>query len=207
MPFQEQNPYIDTLLLNALRNDDEAALNHLFSTYYNRLFRTGLKYGSTNETVEEAIQAVFIDLWHYRKTLGDVQSFEAYLTGSLRKRLTKMGSKTAKNAVSRRKIGMRKDAYTEGSLKNREDAENDILLSVEAYENVLILQETNDLKRNELKNALEQLTPRQKELIVMRYFEEMNYADIAEKTQLQTDSIYKTIHEALKRLRLILGKT
>jgi RNA polymerase sigma factor (sigma-70 family) len=206
MPFQEQNPYIDTLLLNALRNDDEAALNHLFSTYYNRLFRTGLKYGSTNETVEEAIQAVFIDLWHYRKTLGDVQSFEAYLTGSLRKRLTKMGSKTAKNAVSRRKIGMRKDAYTEGSLKNREDAENDILLSVEAYENVLILQETNDLKRNELKNALEQLTPRQKELIVMRYFEEMNYADIAEKTQLQTDSIYKTIHEALKRLRLILGK-
>jgi RNA polymerase sigma factor (sigma-70 family) len=195
MAFPQQNPYVDTLLLNALRNDDEAALNHLFSTYYNRLFRTGLKYGSTNETVEEAIQAVFIDLWHYRKTLGDVQSFEAYLTGSLRKRLTKMGSKTSKNAV-----------YTEGSLKNREDAENDILLSVEAYENVLILQETNDLKRNELKNALEQLSPRQKELIVMRYFEEMNYADIAEKTQLQTDSIYKTIHEALKRLRLILGK-
>jgi RNA polymerase sigma factor (sigma-70 family) len=207
MAFPQQNPYVDTLLLNALRNDDEAALNHLFSTYYNRLFRTGLKYGSTNETVEEAIQAVFIDLWHYRKTLGDVQSFEAYLTGSLRKRLTKMGSKTAKNAVSRRKIGMRKDAYTEGSPKNREDAENDILLSVEAYENVLILQETNDLKRHELKIALEQLTPRQKELIVMRYFEEMNYADIAEKTQLQTDSIYKTIHEALKRLRLILGKT
>jgi RNA polymerase sigma factor (sigma-70 family) len=206
MAFPQQNPYVDTLLLNALRNDDEAALNHLFSTYYNRLFRTGLKYGSTNETVEEAIQAVFIDLWHYRKTLGDVQSFEAYLTGSLRKRLTKMGSKTGKNAVSRRKIGMRKDAYTEGSLKNREDAENDILLSVEAYENVLILQETNDLKRNELKNALEQLSPRQKELIILRYFEEMNYADIAEKTQLQTDSIYKTIHEALKRLRLILGK-
>jgi RNA polymerase sigma factor (sigma-70 family) len=192
MSFLQNNPYIDTLLLNALRNDDEAALNHLFSTYYNRLFRTGLKYGATNEAVQEAIQAVFIDLWHYRKTLGDVQSFEAYLTGSLRKRLSKMGEKSqkiAKNAL-----------YTEGSS-------DDLILSVEAYENVLILQETNDLKRNELKNALEQLTPRQKELIVMRYFEEMNYADIAEKTQLQTDSIYKTIHEALKRLRLILGKT
>jgi RNA polymerase sigma factor (sigma-70 family) len=188
MSFPQNNPYIDTLLLNALRNDDEAALNHLFSTYYNRLFRTGLKYGATNETVQEAIQAVFIDLWHYRKTLGEVQSFEAYLTGSLRKRLSKMGEKTTKNAV-----------YTEGSS-------DDLILSVEAYENVLILQETNDLKRNELKIALEQLSPRQKELIVMRYFEEMNYAEIAEKTQLQTDSIYKTIHEALKRLRLILGK-
>jgi RNA polymerase sigma factor (sigma-70 family) len=188
MPFQPNSPYIDTLILNALRQDDEAALNHLFSTYYNRLYRTGLKYGATNEVVEEAIQAVFIDVWQYRKTLGDIQSFEAYLKGALRKRLTKMALKTDKNA------------------QNTEGVENDLLLSVEAYENVLILQETNDQKRTALKTALEQLTPRQKELIVMRYFEEMSYADITEKTQLQTDSIYKTIHEALKRLRLILGK-
>ena len=89
-------------------------------------------------------------------------------------------------------------------MSDTEGSENDLLLSVEAYENVLILQETNDQKRQELIAALEQLTPRQKELIVLRYFEEMSYADISEKTQLQTDSIYKTIHEALKRLRLIL---
>jgi RNA polymerase sigma factor (sigma-70 family) len=188
MAFQQNNPYVDTLVLNALRDDDEAALNHLFSTYYNRMYRAGLKYGATNETIQEAIQAVFIDLWRYRKTLSDIQSFEAYLTSSLRKRIGKMTAQTAKNTP------------------NTEGVENDILLSVEAYENVLILQETNDQKRQELKNALEQLTPRQKELIILRYFEEMNYADIAERTQLQTDSIYKTIHEALKRLRLILGK-
>ena len=199
MAFPQYNPYIDTLLLNALRNDDEAALNHLFSTYYNRLFRTGLKYGASNEAIQEGIQAVFIDVWQYRKTLTDIVSFEAYLTGSLRKRLSKMAEKASKNEKN--------TVYTERARLYRENSANDILLSVEAYENVLILQETNDLKRNELKNALEQLTPRQKELIVLRYFEEMNYADIAEKTQLQTDSIYKTIHEALKRLRLILGKT
>jgi RNA polymerase sigma factor (sigma-70 family) len=189
MPFQHNNPYIDTLLLNALRQDDEAALNHLFSTYYNRLYRTGLKYGATNEVVEEAIQAVFIDVWQYRQTLGEIVSFEAYLKGSLKKRITKMALTTNKN-----------DKKTE----NTEGSENDLLLSVEAYENVLILQETNDQKRAELKTALEQLTPRQKELIVLRYFEEMSYTEITEKTQLQTDSIYKTIHEALKRLRLIL---
>lgn len=191
MFFQQNSPYVDTLVLNALRNSDEAALNYLFTHYYNRLFRTGLKYGATSDTVEEAIQAVFIDVWQYRQTLGEIVSFEAYLKGAVRKRLTKMAL-TAKNTYQ-------KDENTEG-------AENDLLLSVEAYENVLILQETNELKRQELVNALEQLTPRQKELIVLRYFEEMSYADMTEKTQLQTDSIYKTIHEALKRLRLILGK-
>ena len=196
MSFQENSPYIDTLLLNALRNNDEAALNYLFTNYYNRLFRTGLKYGATGDVVEEAIQAVFIDVWQYRQTLGEIVSFEAYLKGALRKRITKMSLIKSNNLI---KINQ--------NTENTEGSENDLLLSVEAYENVLILQETNELKRQELIIALEQLTPRQKELIVLRYFEEMNYADIAERTQLQTDSIYKTIHEALKRLRLILGKT
>ena len=191
MSFQQNSPYVDTLVLNALRNDDEAALNFLFTNYYNRLFRTGLKHGAAHDVVEEAIQAVFIDVWQYRQTLGEVVSFEAYLKGSLKKRLGKIASNTLK---------------TDKNTSDTEGSENDLLLSVEAYENVLILQETNDQKRQELITALEQLTPRQKELIVLRYFEEMSYADISEKTQLQTDSIYKTIHEALKRLRLILGK-
>lgn len=189
MFFQQNSPYVDTLVLNALRNDDEAALNYLFTHYYNRLFRTGLKHGAAHDVVEEAIQAVFIDVWQYRQTLGEIVSFEAYLKGSLKKRLGKMASNASK---------------TDKNTSDTEGSENDLLLSVEAYENVLILQETNDQKRQELITALEQLTPRQKELVVLRYFEEMSYADIAEKTQLQTDSIYKTIHEALKRLRGIL---
>ena len=195
MSFQQNSPYVDTLVLNALRNDDEAALNYLFTNYYNRLFRTGLKHGATHDVVEEAIQAVFIDVWQYRQTLGEVVSFEAYLKGALKKRLGKMASKALK--TDKNTFVIARNEATEGS-------ENDLLLSVEAYENVLILQETNDQKRQELIAALEQLTPRQKELIVLRYFEEMSYADISEKTQLQTDTIYKTIHEALKRLRLIL---
>jgi RNA polymerase sigma factor (sigma-70 family) len=193
MPFQTNSPYIDTLVLNALRNNDEAALNYLFTNYYNRMFRTGLKYGATSDSIQEAIQAVFIDVWQYRQTLGEIVSFEAYLKGALRKRLAKFSINNAKipqNSVQ--------------NSENTEGVENDILLSVEAYENVMILQETNDSKRQALISALEQLTPRQKELIVLRYFEEMSYADIAHKTQLQTDSIYKTIHEALKRLRGIL---
>ena len=80
MSFLQNSPYVDTLVLNALRNDDEAALNYLFTTYYNKLFRTGLKLGASSQTIEEAIQSVFVDIWQYRKTLGEVQSFEAYLS-------------------------------------------------------------------------------------------------------------------------------
>jgi RNA polymerase sigma factor (sigma-70 family) len=193
MSFLQNSPYVDTLVLNALRNDDEAALNYLFTTYYNKLFRTGLKYGASNEKVEEAIQSVFVDIWQYRKTLGEVQSFEAYLKGSLRKRLSKMA------------IADSKQPTTTPSVLGTENA-SEWQLSVEAYEEILIQQETDNSKRQELISSLEQLTPRQKELIILRYFEEMNYSDMAQKTGLQVDSIYKTIHEALKRLRTILEK-
>ena len=193
MSFLQNSPYVDTLVLNALRNDDEAALNYLFTTYYNKLFRTGLKLGASSQTIEEAIQSVFVDIWQYRKTLGEVQSFEAYLKGSLQKRLSKMA------------ISHIKQPSSPPSVLTPENA-SELLLSVEAYEQVLIQQETNDTKRQQLAAALEQLTPRQKELITLRYFEEMNYNDMAQKTGLQVDSIYKTIHEAMKRLRSILEK-
>lgn len=187
MSFLQNSLYVDTLVLNALRNHDEAALNYLFTTYYNKLFRAGLKYGASAEQVEDAIQAVFVDVWQYRQTLGEVQSFEAYLKGALRKRLSKMTQSTS-------------------TLKTSEN-DSEWLLSVEAYEQILIQQETNDTQRQLLISALDQLTPRQKELIILRYFEEMNYNDIVQKTGLQIDSVYKTIHEALKRLRVILDKS
>ncbi len=186
MYFYKNNSGLDTLVLKALRNSDESALNYLFTTYYNRLIRTGLKNGNPLEMVEEAIQSVFIDIWQYRQTLGEVESLEAYLKSALKKRLSRLSTKS-------------KIEYESQSL------ENDIL-SVEAYEQVLISQEMRDQKKQILINALEELTPRQKELIVLRYFEEMSYSEITNKTRLQTDSIYKTIHEALKRLRIILGK-
>jgi RNA polymerase sigma-70 factor (ECF subfamily) len=193
MSFLQNSPYVDTLVLNALRNDDEAALNYLFTTYYNKLFRMGIKFGASSQTIEEAIQSVFVDIWQYRKTLSEVHSFEAYLKGSLQKRLSKMA------------ITHIKQPSSPPSVWTPENA-SELLLSVEAYEQLLIEQETNDTKRQQLIAALEQLTPRQKELITLRYFEEMNYVDIAQKTGLQVDSIYKTIHEALKRLRIILEK-
>ena len=187
MAFYQNNSGIDIIILKALRNNDEAALNYLFTNYYNRLVRKGLKNGYGMEIIEEAIQSVFIDVWKYRQTLGEIESFEAYLKSALIKRLSKATPKS----------------FITGSDEN---LDNDLTLSVDAYEQVLISQENRDEKRQLLANALEELTPRQKELIVLRYFEEMSYSEITNKTQLQTDSIYKTIHEALKRLRIILGK-
>lgn len=81
--------YLDGLLLEALRKDDEKALGYLFNTFYNKLYRIGLKWCLDSDITEESIQLIFSDLWKYRRSLSDIQSFEAYLKSSLKKRIFK----------------------------------------------------------------------------------------------------------------------
>ncbi len=178
--------YLDDLLLEALRKDDEKALGYLFNTYYNKLYRIGLKWCLDNDITEESIQLIFSDLWKYRHSLSDIQSFEAYLKSSLKKRIFKELQKV--NSIEK---------------VNWEDAET-FILSMQSYEDILIKQESDEKLKKQLHLALEQLSPRQKEIIVLKYFEELSFKEIAKKTGLQTDSIYKTLHEGIKKLRGIL---
>jgi RNA polymerase sigma-70 factor (ECF subfamily) len=178
--------YLDGLLLDALRKDDEKALGYLFNKFYNKLYKIGLKWCLDSDITEEAIQLIFSDLWKYRHNLDDIQSFEAYLKGSLKKRIFKELQKV--NSVEK---------------VNWEEAER-FILSTQSYEEILIKQESDTQLKKQLHHALEQLSPRQKEIIVLKYFEELSFKEISEKTGLQTDSIYKMLHEGIKKLRGIL---
>lgn len=178
--------YLDHLVLKALREDDEKALSHLFESQYNRLFRSGLKLGADSDLVKESIQAVFKDLWQYRHTLSDVESFEAYLKTALKRRIFKEIKKKQKNRT------LDESAFAEQTL------------SVPSYEDILIEQQTQNIEKQQLMVVLEQLTPRQKEVVMLKYFEELSYPEIAERTSLQIDSIYKILHEAIKKLKTIL---
>ena len=180
------NNYVDALILQALRHDDEKALNHLFEQYYNKLYRVGLKTGTSTEIVEESIQTVFMELWRYRQTLGDVQSFEAYLITSLKRRISK---EQGKNNL------LKTDAFD----SNTEP------FPVDSYETILIQQQTSDEMRVKIQKTLNLLTDRQKEVVIMKYFDELSYDEIAQRTGLQKDSLYKVLHEAIRRLKEILN--
>ncbi|MFN3849703.1 MAG: RNA polymerase sigma factor [Spirosomataceae bacterium] len=179
----DNTQYMDSLLLQALRQDDEKALSYLFSNYYNKLYRTGIRWCLDNHLTEESIQEVFQDLWQYRHTLGEIISFEAYLKASLKKRI----ARKAKNS----------DSETDESIEN-------FPLPTESYEDILIKQEDSEIRKTQLSKALEELTPRQKEIIVLKYFEELSYKEISDKTGLQVDTIYKVLHEGIKRLKGLL---
>ncbi len=183
MPQEKNSQYLDSLLLQELQQNKEKALSFLFSEHYNKLYRTGLRLSHDHNLTEEAIQEVFLDLWKYRHTLSEIQSFEAYLVSSVKKRVS-------------RKLG---NADQTSSLDL-----SSIALSVDSYEEILMMQEADDDRKKIVQKALQSLNPKQKEIITLKYFEELSYKEIADKTGLQVDYIYKILHDGIKSLKSII---
>ncbi len=56
-------------------------------------------------------------------------------------------------------------------------------------------------RRNEIHEALARLNDRDREIITLRFFEELSSEDVAEILNCSTDNVYVRLHRALKRLR------
>jgi RNA polymerase sigma-70 factor (ECF subfamily) len=180
--------YVDSLILKALQEDDDKPLSHLFEYYYNRLYRVGLRWCADATLTEECIQEVFLDLWLYRHTLGNIISLETYLKVALRRRIFR---KLKKN----------------DPLSNATNVDADAIHSVmttESYEDLLIQQQSDAAKRQKLITALDCLTPKQREVVCLKYFEELSYKEIAIRTDLEIGNLYKILHDAIKKLKIAL---
>lgn len=189
MQNEEYQSYVDGLIIRALRENDEQPLGHLFAFYYNRLYRSGLRWSNDNQLTEHCILEVFYDLWHYRHSLGDIQSLEAYLKTALRRRLGRHLQK--KNPLFRAEALEKDDEWPN-------------VFSTESYEDILILQQQDDSKKQLLRAALAQLSPRQREIIHLKYFEELEYTQIAERLDMKMGAVYKLLHDAVQHLKALL---
>lgn len=149
MNKNEHSQYIESLLQQRLREDDEKALSYLFATYYNILFRAGIRWSNDFHLAEESIQEVFQDLWHYRHSISEIVSFEAYLKTSLKNKVAKK---------SKRKFNF------------FEDNIDLFTFSVSSYEQILIEQEDSEKSKIQIKKALEELSPPTKRINCFKIF-------------------------------------
>lgn len=76
----------DSELLQHLIAGDEAALRGLYDRYWNRLYEYAVHKLEYQETAEEIVQDVFIDLWRRRGELA-IDRLEPYLFRAVRNRV------------------------------------------------------------------------------------------------------------------------
>jgi RNA polymerase sigma factor (sigma-70 family) len=167
----------------AFKNGDKSAYTAIYRYYYPRLYNYGLNITRNEVLVEDSIQEVFTAFWFNRHKMGAVQTPGSYLFISFRNRLTKSLEQDR---------GLR--------VANVEEYFFDIEVSADQ---VMINTERMYEQRVRLKRALNQLTGRQKEVIFLRFYENLSYEDIASLLQISTKATYKLAARAIAELRKV----
>ncbi|GAB6283156.1 MAG: sigma-70 family RNA polymerase sigma factor [Ignavibacterium sp.] len=171
------------------QSGNQWAFDELFRMIFPSLYEYGYKFIPDEVLVKDAIQDIFIYIWLHLKSLRKIKSIKAYLFISLRNRMLKLQKK--------HKIWLRYDKL------NAKQSFSELF----DIENFLIQSEIENLNKVKIKNAIEQLSKRQREAIYLKFYEEMDNDEISQIMNINVQSVYNIISEAIKILKNILSKT
>ncbi|SDL49260.1 RNA polymerase sigma factor, sigma-70 family [Catalinimonas alkaloidigena] len=166
----------------AFRQGDRAAFQQLYHRFANVLFNYGSKFTADRDLVRDAIQELFLRLWRDRTRLGDTTSVKYYLFKALRRDLVRALQRKARFVA-------------EASLSGP-------AFAIEyAHEVALMQEELWQEQQDRLNLGLEQLSPRQREAIFLRFYENLSYQEVAEVMSITPKSTYKIIYKAIEMLQ------
>ncbi|SOD11455.1 RNA polymerase sigma factor [Pedobacter xixiisoli] len=167
-----------------LLNGNQAALKQIYMEYHKGLFQYGMRILLDEEGTRDCIHNLFVKIWTNRKKLKHTDNIRYYLISALRNEI--INYRTRENRYDHNEINL----------------ESFVLdFSVES---VYIRKEEINEQTKKLTEAMNQLTSRQKEIIYLRYFEELDYNQIAEIMDITVKGAYKLSARALEALKEIM---
>lgn len=167
----------------AFRNGDQQALGLLFRQYYPDLYRYGNKICPDHEILEDCIQELFIELWQSKNDPPSI-SVKAYLLKAMKYKLLKL---------------LRKKQHT---LLHADLPEN---MSFEiSYEDFIIDRQNSEERASGVITAFNQLTNRQKEIIYLKFYQNLRYEEISEIMNINYQVARNLLHQAVKAMKKIL---
>jgi len=179
----------DETLWRGIMKGDEKMFLELYRKYYHTLLYIGLKEIKNPDLVKDAIQQQFLYLWEKRQTIQEAKNVKSYLITSFLRLLIVDNKKTVK-------AGNLHISWSNFSVEPQPTPE----------EKLIKKDDQNHLARL-LINHINELPARQKELIKLKFYEGLSYEEIVQKTGLSYRTVYNTIYEALKNLKLDMGKS
>ena len=140
-----------------------------------------MRITDNRELAKDTIQEVFIELWNYRKTLGDIIHSYSYLIKVMRSILFKKLKK--ENRISRSPL------------------DESFAFSEQSIEDIIISADIDKEKKSRLHRALSNLTSRQKLVLEMRFYQGLSYDQIADKLSMNYQSVNNLAFRTILRLR------
>jgi RNA polymerase sigma factor (sigma-70 family) len=176
----------DTSVWQSFKAGDKDSFKTIYFKYYHSLFEYGMRITGDKEVVKDTIHDLFVKLWNNKLNLGNVTALRGYLLVSLRSALYNNLKKSNRKTI----------------VDSNAGSQFEMVFSVESE---YIRKETAFVQSQKLMNALNLLTARQKEVIYLRYFEEMNYSEIATIMNITVKAVYKLTARGLEMLHSLLS--
>ena len=172
----------EKILLQRIKEDDNAAFRQLFDAYYKYLTVTAYRYLHESEKAKDMAQDAFVELWNRRETLTITSGVKAYLRQAVVNKCL--------NYIKREK----RIDFSENTMLP------ETLMTPAATDNL----EYEDTRKT-IQDAIDTLPERCRIIFCMSRFDEKSHKEIAAELNISTKTIENQITRALKTLRSVLS--
>lgn len=151
----------------------------IYQRYFFYLLDYGKKVGGDRELVRDTIQDLFIELWNSRARLSDTSSVQFYLSNALKYKL-----------------------YRALSKESHACSDHEVTVIELPWEDYQIQEEVSQAQRKRIHQALLRLlTARQREVVELKFYQELTSEEIAATMQISKEAVYNALSKAMKVLR------
>lgn len=159
----------------------------MYTLYYIKMLRFSRTYVTTEEDAENIVQDTFLYLWEHLELLNEIEHLDAFLFTLIKNRCL--------NFLKHQSYIQRKFC----SFKDNEELEAQLnLYALEQFnETASSIAEIEEL----LKQAMQKLPERCKEIFLLSRIEGLKYKEIAERLNISINSVENQISIALRKLR------
>lgn len=169
----------DIELWDASAQGNREAFGLLFRRHYSLLYQYGSKICADSSTLEDCIQDLFIELWQ-KKKLAPVHSVKAYLLQSL-------------------KFKLYKSFRDQKPVQHMEQVNHEPFEL--SHETFLIHTQEDQEKAKRIFETINQLSPRQKEVIYLKIYKGLSYEEVGQIMQINYQVVRNLLCQALKAFR------
>lgn len=179
--FMKTDPEIWT----SLKAGQQSALESIYNTHIDYLLQYGTRFTKDELLVEDCVHDLFIDLWKNRNGLGMTNSIRAYLLVALRRSIIKKVQKKLK--------------HESGKTPDEYDFKAEI-----AIDEMIIAAELSKEQLQQLQNAMDNLSKRQREVLYLKYYQEIPYDEICEIMEISYQSVRNLVANSIRTLRSLM---
>ncbi len=178
--LQDVNAYY----IQQLKQGDREVFGKVYEQYHKPLYYLAMRYLKKESLAEDALQDVFLQLWHYRAQLRDDLPLKGFLFTSMKHHLL--------NAVRKHKNEILKHTIY---MQHQEIGVNDT-------ENAVNYQLSQQL----IQQGFNTLPAKKKEILALSFYEGLSNQEIAHKLHLSEHTVRSQLSQSNKLLRAFLEK-